>query len=114
MRAAIRHGIHQQGKPFRVMRGQPIEPRMQAVERFSMRRQHKSVFGKGAKALKGCQKGAERISSRFARMQADLGRNARQDLISGDQHAGLRIEQAGHIRRMALAGHHLPGLPANA
>ncbi|MEY4845018.1 MAG: hypothetical protein RL312_1299, partial [Pseudomonadota bacterium] len=38
MRAAIRHGIHQKRKAFRVMRGQPIQPRMQAVKRLPMGR----------------------------------------------------------------------------
>ncbi|MBV1797738.1 hypothetical protein KSF81_12105 [Siccirubricoccus sp. G192] len=47
-------------------------------------------------------------------MQANIGGDARQDLVGGDQHAAFRAVEAGHVGGMAGAGHHHPFGAADA
>ena len=72
MRAATPHRVHQQRKPFRVMRRQPIKPRMQAIKRFAVGRQHQHIFGECAETIQGFQEGAERIGGGLPCMQANI------------------------------------------
>ncbi len=95
------------------MRRERIETPVQRREGLAMRWQHQRVVRQRAEAFQRGEEGAERVGHRLARMQPDIGRDARQDLVGRDQHLRLGAIQAGHVRRVALAGHHPPFAPAD-
>ena len=55
----------------------------------------------------------EGIAVRLVRLDADIGRDLRQNLVARDQHAGLGAIEAGELGRMTLADDDLPLPPAD-
>src|SRR5581483_3926541 len=97
-----------------VVRRQLVDAQMHAAERQVVRRQDNDV-GRQLAAQPG-ERGevaGERIARRLVRLNADIGRDARQYLVAGDQYAGLFAKQAGMLRGVALADQHPPGAAAD-
>ena len=55
----------------------------------------------------------QRIGFRLGRMHRDVGGDARQELVAGDEHVRLGTPQAGMLRRMAVAADDAPGAAAD-
>ena len=80
-----------------------VDPRMDAAERQIVRRQYQRVRRQRvAEFAERAQIAGERIALGLVRRHADIGRDLRQDLVAGDQNAGLGAIEAGELRGMAL------------
>ena len=96
-----------------VMRRQLIDPRMDAAERQIVRRQHQRVGRqRGTEFPERAQITRERIALGLVRRHADIGRDLRQDLVAGNQNAGLGAIKRGELRRMSFADNDPPLPPA--
>ena len=102
------------GAALVVMRRQFMDSLMDAAERQIVRRQYQNVGRQlPAQLFEGGQIAGERVALRLVGLHADIGGNARQDLVAGDQDAGLLAEQAGMLGRVPLADQHPPFPPAD-
>ena len=92
-----------------VMRRELIDPRMDAAERQIVRRQDQRVGRQRvAEFPERAQIARQRIALGLVRRDADIGRDLRQDLVAGNQNAGLGAIEAGELRRMAFADNDPP------
>src|SRR5256885_169709 len=81
-----------------------IDPPMDAAERQIMRRQHQRIGRQRvAEFSERAQIAHERIALGLVRRHADIGRNLRQDLVAGDQDAGLGAIKRRQFRGMPFA-----------
>jgi len=85
------------------------DPRVQPEEREVVRRQDKRLGRNcAAQPVERTQKTRQRIAVGFVSLDADIGRDLGQDLITRDQYAGLGAIEAGELRGMAFTGDHSP------
>ncbi|MNP33326.1 hypothetical protein D3C76_1265600 [compost metagenome] len=81
------------------IRLQLLDPHMQATERFVVRRQYQYLIrhattqrGQGFKPV------VHRVGIRLARLHRDIGRDAWQHLVAGNQQLAVCVVQAGMFR----------------
>ena len=86
---------------------------MQAAERQSVRREDERLRRQRAEASEGIEVQAKRIGARLIGPHAHVGRDLGQDLIAGDEDAGVRAVQARVLRRVAEHGEGMPPAPAD-
>ena len=107
-------GLDHLGAALAVVRRQLVDPDMDAVKRQIVRRQDQRVGRQGAaQFIERAQIAGERVALGLVRRHADIGRDPRQDLVAGDQHAGFGAIKAGQFRRMAFADDDAPFAPAD-
>lgn len=81
-----------------------VQPGVQATKGLPVRRQHQQVVAqRGAQVGDARDPVAQRVGIRLGGEHAHIGRDARQHLVAGDQHAQLVAQQAGMLGRMATA-----------
>ena len=88
-------------EPRGVMVAQEGEPRVQAAERETVRRQHQGVRRHRLEAAERVEIEAQRIEPGLLGPDTDVGRDLRQDLIAGDQHAARFVPEARVLGRVA-------------
>jgi hypothetical protein len=92
---------------------QLVDPRVQSAEGPAVGRQHQGVFGQRAKAVDRGEEQAERITQRVARHHRNVGRDARQQHVAGNQHAEFGAIQAHVFRGVAVADDGAPVVVAD-
>lgn len=97
-----------------VMLGQFGDAGVDAAEGQAVRGQDQGVCGQFGETLQRCQKPAERIIVAGGGEAADVGRDARQQHVAGDQYAEVGAIQAGVLRGVAKADDDPPVVLADA
>ena len=91
----------------------PVDQRREALvdtfEQVFMRRQDEQVRGQQLSQTRaGAQEVLQRVGARLAGLHAHVRRDARKNLIAGDEHAQLGAVQTHVLRRMAVTDHRAP------
>ena len=95
--------------------GQAVQPVVQTTKGLHMRWEHQQVVDqRAAQVLDAREPLAQRVSMRFGGEHAHVGRDARQHLIAGDQHAQLIAPQASMLGRMHSTDDDAPVARADA
>lgn len=102
------------GQPRIVVRAQLVDAFMQPDERPAVRRQHQRVGRQRAQALERRQVHRQRVRLGFGVVDADVGADARQHHVAGDQHAERRAVQRDVLGRVPVAGDAAPVVVADA
>ena len=96
------------------MLGELPQPVLHVAERLAVRRQDQRVGMQHVeKRLAGLQERADRVELRFDMPGADIGGDARQDLVAGDQDLPLGAVERHVLRRMAFADDDAPAVLAD-
>ena len=101
-------------QPLAVVFLQLRDPGADAVEGLAVRGQHQGVVGQFREPLDRIEEQLERIAVRVRREDADVGRDARQQHVAGDQHLQFGAIQRGMLGRVAVADDDAPVVVADA
>ena len=103
-----------QVQPVLVMLTQIGNALMHTGERRVVRGQHQRVGRQVGKTVEAAEVTRQRVAVGLLRPQRDVGADARQDDVAGDQQPVLRAGETGMLRAMPLADDDLPAAIADA
>jgi hypothetical protein len=109
----IAAGIQQHRAALGVVGVQLVDAGVQAAEGAAVRRQHQRVGRQRAEAVDRGEEQPERIGFGRAGHHRDVGRDARQQHVAGNQHAEFRAIQAHVLGRVAVADDGAPVVVAD-
>src|SRR3569623_1981568 len=95
-------------EPLAVLAIERIEPRMQSVERVAMSRQDQQVGRQLLEPGNRIKPFAKRIAVGLGHAERDVGADAREHLIAGEEQAVALVEQAGMFRAVARSADDAP------